>query len=192
MLKNEHDSQGYKSERKMFTPEEDTRLVALVSQHGTKQWKLISKMMHSRSTRQCRERYRNYLDPNINRNPWSNEEDQIILDKYEEVGPRWSYIATFLCNRTDVSVKNRHASLISRKTAMMFHGKETKIKDEKTKIAPKEKICQSTQSEKTLNDTPMIECQIINWMPEIYQSEDIFYNDDYTRPTYETLSGFIW
>jgi hypothetical protein len=46
------------------------------------------------------------LDPNINKAPFSEEEDNIILDlRAKENG--WAEIAKSLSNRTSKSVKNR-------------------------------------------------------------------------------------
>jgi hypothetical protein len=39
--------------------------------------------------------------------PWTTEEEEIILEKYKEVGSKWVLIASFLCGRTGNDVKNR-------------------------------------------------------------------------------------
>ncbi|KAH0794863.1 Myb-like DNA-binding domain containing protein [Histomonas meleagridis] len=90
-----------------FTPEEDQKLKELVQIHGTSSWKLISSLMGTRNHRQCRERYKNYLDPNLRNDPWTFEEDHLLVDKFAEYGPRWNKIAKFFTNRSDNSLRNR-------------------------------------------------------------------------------------
>ncbi|OHS96096.1 hypothetical protein TRFO_37767 [Tritrichomonas foetus] len=97
--------------RQMFSPQEDETLKQLVSQYGDKDWKLIARKMPNRSTRQCRERYKNYLAPEIKNGPWTREEDELLRSKYQEFGPRWSTIATFFESRSDVNIKNRWTSI---------------------------------------------------------------------------------
>ena len=59
-----------------FTPEEDQRLMSLVMKYGTRDWLYISQKMMSRNPRQCRERWNNYLNPNLTAEPWTIEEDR--------------------------------------------------------------------------------------------------------------------
>lgn len=94
----------------MFSIEEDDMLINLVKEYGDKSWRTISKHMPNRSTRQCRERYRNYLSPEIKNGPWTAEEDLLLEQKYLEYGPKWATIAHFFKTRSDVNIKNRWAS----------------------------------------------------------------------------------
>ncbi|OHT10458.1 hypothetical protein TRFO_20274 [Tritrichomonas foetus] len=99
-----------KSVRQMFSPEEDKLLLALVKEYGDKNWRMIAKKMENRTTRQCRERYRNYLSPNLTNGPWTAEEDLLLEQKNFELGPKWATIAQSFKNRSDVNIKNRWAS----------------------------------------------------------------------------------
>jgi hypothetical protein len=63
--------------------------------------------MQGRTTRQCRERWRYYLHPSINRTAWTEAEDRLLLQKYNELGAKWSHIVPFFHLRTDVDLKNR-------------------------------------------------------------------------------------
>ena len=96
-----------KSKHRRFSNEEDKKLKELVNKHGDKDWIIISSYMPGRNSRQCRERWNNYLSPKINRREFTIEEDQIILSKFNEYGSRWAVIANFLEKRTDQMVKNR-------------------------------------------------------------------------------------
>lgn len=101
--------------RKKFTPEEDNELIKQAKIFGARKWDLIAKYIPNRTAKQCRDRYKNYLSPNIFHGEWSNEEDLIILEKIKEIGPQWSTIASILRNRTSNSVKNRAKYLIKNK-----------------------------------------------------------------------------
>lgn len=104
-----------KSSRKQFSKDEDQLLLELVEKYGDKKWKLISKKMPNRSTRQCHERYKYFLCPKLSNNPWTDEECMILEMKFQELGPKWAEIATFLNNRSAVSVKNKWGALERKK-----------------------------------------------------------------------------
>ena len=96
----------------------------IISEKGTKQWQEIAEILNAklgvnRNGKQCRERWYNFLNPEINRDPFSNEEDLKILQLRKQIGNRWSEIVKHLPGRTENSVKNR------------FNCMFKKIKDEK-------------------------------------------------------------
>jgi hypothetical protein len=98
-----HDSQPHAK----FSADEDTKLRTLVSAFGSQDWYAISLRMPGRTSRQCKERWVNYLSPTLNTAPWTAEEDQLLLQKQREFGSRWAQIAKCFKNRTDGMVKNR-------------------------------------------------------------------------------------
>ncbi|OHT06753.1 Myb-like DNA-binding domain containing protein [Tritrichomonas foetus] len=101
------------TKRNKFTKEEDKKLAKLVKTYGEKSWKTISKIMVDRTERQCRERWRYFLSPKVqNKKSWTVEEDDLLLIKYAEYGPKWSTLSKFFRKRSDVSVKNRYHILI--------------------------------------------------------------------------------
>lgn len=102
--------------KRHFTEREDIKLSKLVQRIGTKDWKKISKQMKDRSARQCRDRWEKFLAPDLNRGPFNSEEDNIIIEKYNQLGPQWVKIASFLSQRSDVAVKARHKYLIRHQT----------------------------------------------------------------------------
>lgn len=94
--------------RAKFTPQEDAKLRKLVNDYGSHpNWRSISAKMKTRTPRQCRERFQNYLNPNIKVNNWTEEENQIILDKYKEFGNQWNKISQFIEGRTGNAVRNQ-------------------------------------------------------------------------------------
>lgn len=63
--------------------------------------------MIRRTARQCRERWKLYLSPDIKNGPWSREEDSQLTNLVSSEGRLWAQIAQSFDNRTDVNVKNR-------------------------------------------------------------------------------------
>lgn len=96
-----------KHSKRKFSPEEDEKLTFIVSQYGESNWKRIAEQMGTRNCRQCRERWKNYLSPKVCKEPWTHAEDQLLQEKYKELGSQWSVIAKYFPSRTDVNIKNR-------------------------------------------------------------------------------------
>jgi Myb-like DNA-binding protein FlbD len=76
-----------------------------------------------RKGKQCRERWINHLNPQINKGPFSIEEDILMIEKQIQHGNRWAHIATFLVGRTENQVKNRFKH-IQKKYVEGKYGKE--------------------------------------------------------------------
>lgn len=102
-----------RKQRTPFTDIEDERLTNLVTLYGS-DWDTISLHMEGRNTRQVRERWQKYLDPNINKNPWTQEEDALLMQKFNEMGSQWKAIASYFPSRTDLSIRNRYKKLLRR------------------------------------------------------------------------------
>lgn len=97
-----------RSNKSKFTSEEDKHLLILVSKYGDRNWKKIAGEMEGRSVRQCRDRYRHYLSPNINQKEWSEEEDRLLMEKVGNIGCKWKKMEKFFENRNEIQIRNRY------------------------------------------------------------------------------------
>ncbi|KAI8627774.1 Homeodomain-like protein [Xylariaceae sp. FL1651] len=102
-----------------WSQREDELLMRLVQQQGPLNWVKISQLLHSRTPKQCRERYHQNLKPSLNHEPISTEEGQLIEKLVQQLGKRWAEIARRLNNRSDNAVKNWWNGSMNRRKRMI-------------------------------------------------------------------------
>lgn len=96
--------------KNLWSPKEDKILETEVSKLGEKAWSEIAAKLPGRVGKQCRDRWRNHLCPEVKKGSWTEKEDQLLFEYREKLGNQWAEIAKHIPGRTDLSVKNRFYS----------------------------------------------------------------------------------
>ncbi|CAD8096348.1 unnamed protein product [Paramecium sonneborni] len=107
-----------------FKAEEDRKLYDIIVQYQSvdmgQKWSQIAQELNQnsniyRSSKQCRERWLNHLNPKISKQPWTDDEDILLLNLVKDQGRRWAEISKIMDGkRSENNLKNRFNSLIKR------------------------------------------------------------------------------
>jgi len=104
-----------------WTEEEDKIVREEVARMGgaaNVKWSAVAMHLPGRLGKQVRERWQNHLDPCLTKEPWAEEEDQLLISLQAVMGNRWSEIARAFTGRSENSVKNRWNSKQRKNLAM--------------------------------------------------------------------------
>jgi myb proto-oncogene protein len=82
-----------------WTHEEDEKIVELVEKYGPAKWSIIAQSLPGRIGKQCRERWHNHLNPDINKDAWTTEEEVALMNAHRSHGNKWAEIAKVLPGR---------------------------------------------------------------------------------------------
>ncbi|KAL9247737.1 hypothetical protein vseg_021138 [Gypsophila vaccaria] len=106
--------------RGLWTPEEDAKILAYVSSHGTGNWTQVPKKAGlNRCGKSCRLRWTNYLRPDLKHEEFTEKEEELIIQYHAAIGSRWSLIAKQLPGRTDNDVKNYWNTKLKKKLSKL-------------------------------------------------------------------------
>jgi len=82
------------------------------------EWVLIAEKFNQigicKSGKQCRERWLNYVNPIINHDKLSEEEEGLLFEYFKEYGKKWVDISKKFKGRSENAVKNAFYSQIRR------------------------------------------------------------------------------
>jgi hypothetical protein len=102
--------------RRRFTPVEDAVIIRARQSNPPELWCDIAKCLPGRTIEQCRRRWRYYLAPEVRSEPWTPEEDELLLQKVNAMGRRWSAMKPFFNGRSIVDIKDRWNHHVESKT----------------------------------------------------------------------------
>ena len=179
-----HGTSGQVKKRR-FTQEEDELIKKLVEEKKCSSWEEVAKHVPGRTGCQCRDRYNSYLFKETqNTKRWTEEEDQLLIQKYKEYGPHWVKISQFFNGRTGNQIKNRwHKSLVQ------YHGIEHNLVKQERRS---KKVKFQIQDNQPPKPEPTVQATVKN--PEIMQAfnipESIFtdFFDEFSQNFFATLN----
>ncbi|CUM66433.1 uncharacterized protein PRCAT00004097001 [Priceomyces carsonii] len=101
-----HNAAPSQTRRGPWSPDEDRKLMELISIFGPSNWVRISSNLGTRTPKQCRERYHQNLKPSLNKSPITIEEGELIERLVGKYGKKWAEISRHLNGRSDNAIKN--------------------------------------------------------------------------------------
>ena len=95
----------------VWTNIEDEILKASVSKYGLNQWARVSSLLARKTSKQCKARWTEWLDPGIRKVEWSKEEDEKLLHLAKLMPTQWRTIAPIV-GRTATQCLERYQRLL--------------------------------------------------------------------------------
>jgi hypothetical protein len=82
-----------------FTPDEDAVIIRAKFVDPSESWDNIAKRLEGR--------WRRFLAPRKSSEPWTPEEDQLLVDKVNEIGKAWAAMKLSFQGRSPRALSNR-------------------------------------------------------------------------------------
>lgn len=120
-----------------WSEEEDKKLEEILTNNPLTKWKDVAKYLgNDRTSKQCRERWVNHLNPNINHQIWTEEEEWILYLIQKIIGNKWSQLKRLFKQRSENDIKNHWHAHIQKKIkhfdeclGKIARGKKTSLYD---------------------------------------------------------------
>lgn len=101
--------------------EESKLLGRLVQQEGRRNWSEIAELLNEqcggrKTGKQCREKFRNYVNPELEKSEWKSSEKLLFIILHQVYGNQWTSISKHLNSRSDIAIKNYFYCLIRKAT----------------------------------------------------------------------------
>ena len=165
-----------KRTNKKFTHEEDMKLRKLISKHGENAWEEVASEMIGRNVRQCHDRWTYYLSPKVSTVPWTEEEDEKLIQLTKELNGKWVQIAKRFKGRNDIQIKNRWNTLRKTMDLPDIH-KKKKAKENKQTTKVTHSISNPIENKTSSLVNKLLDNLVLNLQSE-ESSYDIFNFDN--------------
>ncbi|KAF9763020.1 Cell division cycle 5-like protein [Nosema granulosis] len=99
---------------------EDEILKMGVMKYGLNKWNKVCSLFINRTPLECKERWNNYLHPEINKEDWTQEEITRLLNIAEDLKPQWKLIGSVL-GRPDQECYEKYNSLVYKTIKVSKH-----------------------------------------------------------------------
>ena len=119
-------SKGIPIKKGQWSLEEDKLLIEWVKINGTKNWEACGRFIQGRRGKQCREHWKNCLNPGLVKGEWTEEEDFLIMFFYEKCNGSWKKIVPLFNGRIENSIKNRFYSQLRKHATKNMNSKDRK------------------------------------------------------------------
>lgn len=97
-----------------WSGKEDDYIRNFVEKHGFKN--ISGCKLPNRSLKSIKDRWHNTLKPHISKEPWTIEEDYLLMRLYLRLGPKWKILSSIFRNRGGLDIKNRFYSTIRKES----------------------------------------------------------------------------
>ncbi|XP_062223556.1 uncharacterized protein LOC133922301 isoform X2 [Phragmites australis] len=101
----ESSSKDPEKTKSRWSAEENEMLTQIVSKHGPKNWKTVASAIPDRNAQQCQIRWKHSLDPAINKEAWSEQEELRLIRAHQIYGNQWLKMVKHFPGRTNNALK---------------------------------------------------------------------------------------
>ncbi|GIJ86501.1 hypothetical protein Asppvi_005390 [Aspergillus pseudoviridinutans] len=120
-----------------WTEEEDKLLTRAVQTHG-ETWTAVAEVVKTRSADQCAKRWKQCLDPQLDRSEWTEDDNRRLVEIAAVKGRRWKEIQTeYFPSRSRNTIKNQY-TILTRRENKLRPSKSRKLSQRQEDLMTKE------------------------------------------------------